>query len=146
MLGSVPDTVNEGMSMRFTILAAAVVWAGTCGASYLMSPASGAPTAGVAALVDGILTGRRDDGAGCRPLLVDLAAAQIRRDGAYEQLSRPLHMRRVREGLEAYLRADCPLGPALAVRAAAHDEAAAWRAGVGLPAIGLDPFPRRAQP
>ncbi|MDE4914345.1 hypothetical protein PQI07_27115 [Methylobacterium sp. 092160098-2] len=132
--------------MRFTILAAAVVWAGTCGASYLMSPASGAPTAGVAALVDGILTGRRDDGAGCRPLLVDLAAAQIRRDGAYEQLSRPLHMRRVREGLEAYLRADCPLGPALAVRAAAHDEAAAWRAGVGLPAIGLDPFPRRAQP
>lgn len=132
--------------MRFTILAAAAVWAGTCGASYLMSPASGAPTAGVASLVDGILAARLDDGGGCRPLLLDLAAAQVRRDGAYEQLSRPLHVRRVREGLEAYLRAECPLGPALAVRAAAHDEAAAWRAAVGLPAIGLDPFPLRAQP
>ncbi|WP_408903119.1 hypothetical protein [Methylobacterium radiotolerans] len=111
-----------------------------------MSPASGAPTAGVAGLVDGILAGRLDGGGGCRPLLMDLAAAQVRRDGAYEQLSRPLHVRRVREGLEAYLGAGCPLGPALAVRAAAHDEAAAWRAAVGLPAIGLDPFPLRAHP
>ena len=132
--------------MRFTIFAAAAAWAGTCGASYLMSPASGAPTGGVAAIVDGILDGRVGLAAACRPLLADLAAAQIRRDGAYEQLSRPLHVRRVEEGLRAYLRADCPLGPALAVRAAAHDEAGAWRARVGLPAIALDPFSIRAQP
>ncbi len=132
--------------MRFTILPAVAVWVGMCGASYLMSPASGAPTSGVAAIVGSIAEGRGGLAPKCVPLLSALAASQIRRDGAYEQPSRPLHVRRVREDLDAYLASDCPLGPALAVRAAAHEEAAEWRSAVGLPPIGLDPFPIRAQP
>lgn len=132
--------------MRFTILAAAAAWVGSCCASYVMSPASGAPTGSVAGIVEAIADGRGGLPSLCVPLLSSLAGAQIRRDGAYEQPSRPYHVRRVREDLDAYLSADCPLGPALAVRAAAHDEAAAWRTSVGLPPIGLDPFPIRAQP
>lgn len=132
--------------MRFTIAVAAASWIGSCWASYLMSPASGAPTEAVDAIVGTIADGRGGLEAACVPLLTSLAASQIRRDGAFEQLSRPFHVRRVREDLDAYLAADCPLGPALAVRTAAHEEAAAWRTSVGLPSIGLDPFPIRAQP
>lgn len=132
--------------MRFTILAVAAAWVGSCCASYLMSPASGAPTGSVADIVSTIADGRGGMPSLCVPLLSSLAASQIRRDGAYEQPSRPFHVRRVREDLRAYLDADCPLGPALAMRAAAHEEAAGWRRSVGLPPIGLDPFPIRAQP
>lgn len=139
-------TVNEGMRMRFTILAVSVVWVGSCCASYLMSPASGAPTEAAAGIVEAISDVRGGLPSVCRPLLSSLAASQIRRDGAYEQPSRPLHVRRVQRDLDAYLEADCPLGPALAVRFAAHEEAAAWRASAGLPPIGLDPFPIRAHP
>ena len=66
--------------------------------------------------------------------------------GSFEQPSRPLHARKAAERLQTYLDARCPLGPALAVRAAAYDEAAAWRAAAGLPTLALDPFPAPGHP
>ena len=111
-----------------------------------LSSGPGAPTHGVAGLVWDLAEARGGLPDGCAELLGDLAAAQIRRIGAFEQPSHSLHARRAGERLRAYLDAECPLGPALAVRAAAHDEAASWRASVGLPPLALDPFPVRAHP
>ncbi|EHP90986.1 hypothetical protein MetexDRAFT_4122 [Methylorubrum extorquens DSM 13060] len=130
--------------MRFTILAG--LWASACLATYSLSSGPGAPTHGVASLVWDLAEARGGLPDGCAELLGNVATAQIRRNGAFEQPSRSLHARRAGERLQAYLDADCPLGPALAVRAAAHDEAASWRASVGLPPLALDPFPVRAHP
>lgn len=130
--------------MRFTFLAG--LWAAACLGSYSLSQAPGAPTDGLAGLVEDLAEVRGGLPDRCPELLRDLAFAQVRRNGAFEQPSRPLHARRASERLSAYLDAACPLGPALAVRAAALDQAASWRAAVGLPPLALDPFPVSAHP
>ncbi|MFC6047125.1 hypothetical protein ACFPYM_04675, partial [Methylobacterium hispanicum] len=100
--------------MRFSTLAC--LWVGACLASYPLGQGAGAPTGRVGDLVRELADARGGLSDGCASMLQDLASAQIRRYGSYEQPSRPLHARKAAERLQAYLDAHCPLGPALAMR------------------------------